>query len=82
MVCIAYNHNNEIISIVNAKSMELAYAYWHGASLLPHHHKTDEDFDFTDNGTGVVPILVTKQISPFQYTFTHTDNGQKLIVVK
>jgi hypothetical protein len=48
MVYIGYNHDKVPISIVNAKSKELAYAYWQGKGILPHSHKcleNEEDFE-------------------------------------
>lgn len=62
MICIAYNEKGQPISIVNAESEKLAMAYWHGKGCLPFSQKTEKDFDYTVNGTGVVPILVTKEV--------------------
>ena len=79
MVCIAYNHKGQPISIVNAKSEELAMAYWHGAGVLPHSHKTDKDFDPNINGTGVVPILTTEVIRNPAYLL---DRSQDILTIK
>lgn len=76
MICIAYNHKNEIISIVNAKNTGLATAFWHGAGVLPHSIKTELDFNPEINGTGVVPILQTKEI------FVHHLKSDTKIVVQ
>ena len=65
MIFIGYNHDTIPISIVNAKSKELAYAYWQGKGILPHSHRClEEDFEpLEDHPTGVFPILETKEVS-------------------
>lgn len=65
MIIIAYNHNGKIISIVNAKSKELALAYWQGTKGgIPHSTKIlEEDFiPLSEHPTGVMPILDTIEI--------------------
>lgn len=61
MIFIGLDYNNKIISIVNAKSKELAYAYWQGKDILPHSHKNlEEDYiSLKEHPTGVYPILET-----------------------
>ncbi len=78
MICIAYNHHGQPISIVNAKNEELAMAYWQGAGVLPFSHKTEDDFDFNINGTGVVPIL--KTVERDVYTLNR-DLGNKILTI-
>lgn len=56
MIVIAYNYSDQPISIVAAKSVELAIAYWHGAGVFPHSTKTENDFDYINNGTGVIQL--------------------------
>ncbi len=63
MIIIGYNPKGQPISILKAKSKELAIAYWHGAGILPHSTSTDEDFNIETNGTGVIPLLKTREIS-------------------
>lgn len=64
MTFIAYNHQGQIVSIVVAKSKELAMAYWQGSNIgIPASSKCVEDEnDFTplsEHVTGVFPILKT-----------------------
>ena len=65
MVFIGYDYNGSPISVVCAKSKELAYAYWQGKDILPHSHKClEEDFTHLDeHPTGVFPIVQTKEVS-------------------
>lgn len=69
MVYIGYNYEGKPISIVSAKSKELAYAYWQGKDILPHTHQClEEDFaSLDDHPTGVFEILKTRKVtlSPF-----------------
>lgn len=83
MIFIAYNYENKPISIVNAKSKELAYAYWQGKDILPHSHKcVEEDFTKLDNHpTGVYPIMETEEVNSSKFgDFNQRD--KKLIIVK
>jgi len=69
MIFIAYNHKSQVTSVVTAKSIELAQAYWQGANIDVFSHKCLET-DFTsleDHPTGVFPIVKT-----------HTLNGHQL----
>ena len=80
MVFIGYNHDNKPISIVSAKSKELAYAYWQGKDILPHSHKTVEE-DFTplnEHPTGVFPIMETAEVSLSSFG----GNPSKYLVIK
>lgn len=70
MVIIAYNYEGKVISIVNAKSEEIANAYWHGAGLIVYSHRNidnpDEFTPLSEHPTGVYPILKTKEIELYQ----------------
>lgn len=64
MIFIAYDQNGVTTSIVNAKSEELALAYWQGADVDVFSHKSLDDFmDLNNHPTGVYPILKTKNKS-------------------
>lgn len=70
MIYIGYNYEGLPISIVNAKSKELAYAYWQGKDVLPYSHKCLEE-DFTplkDHLTGVYEILKTNELTISELT--------------
>ncbi len=61
MIFIAVNHDGYIISIVNAKSLELANAYWQGANIIPNTVLNKKDFTPLDeHPTGVIPLLKTR----------------------
>lgn len=64
MIYLAFNYEGYCISIVNAKSKELAVAYWQGANIIPHSIKSLEE-DYTpieEHLTGVYPILKTQEL--------------------
>lgn len=64
MIFIAYDHNSTIISIVRARTEDLAKAYWQGAGIVPHVSKnldnTDDFISLDEHQTGVYPILKTR----------------------
>ena len=66
MVIVGYDHNGTIISILNAKSQELANAYWQGAGISIHRSRSLDDKEtfmpLDESPTGVYPILKTKEI--------------------
>lgn len=66
MVIIARNYEGKTISIVNAKSKELAMAYWQGKDIYPHTTKCVDDPEvytpLNEHPTGVYPILETIEI--------------------
>lgn len=65
MIFIGKNHNGQIISIVSAKSLEAARAYWQGKDILPHtetQFDTDEQRENEQMGY-VTPILVTTKLA-------------------
>ena len=65
MVFIGYDHNSVPISVVSARSKELAEAYWQGKGGLPHCSKClEKDFmSLDEHMTGVIPIVETKEIN-------------------
>ena len=83
MVFIGYNHKSEPISIVVARSKELAYAFWQGKGILPHSHKSVEE-DFTplsEHPTGVFPLLTTEVKSVYEISGYKKD-ARLLLVTK
>ena len=66
MVFIAYNHDGYVVSIVNAKSEDLAKAYWQGAHVnYDSIRNLDDKETFTplsEHPTGVYPILKTNTV--------------------
>ncbi len=65
MIFIAYNHDEKVISIVNARSIELALAFWQGKSITPHSHKCVEADFLHDHPTGIYPLLETAIVDVF-----------------
>lgn len=60
MIYIAYNRDCQPVSIVNARSRDVAIAYWHGAKIIPDTIKSLDDFISIDvHPTGVIPLLTT-----------------------
>ncbi len=63
MIFIGYNYSGKVISIVNAKSKELAEAFWQGRKLNVNTIKSLQgrgDFiPLDEHPTGVYPILET-----------------------
>ena len=86
MIFIAYDNNEFVLSIVNAKSKELAVAYWHGLGLLPYFIKSlDKDFVSLDkHPTGVIPILKTKSVnvSSLYHEYSKPENINLILVEK
>lgn len=82
MIFIGYNYDNKPISIVNAKSKELAYAYWQGKDILPHSHKClEEDFtSLNDHPTGVFPIMETKELSDYDLGIRNPKDRKYLLI--
>lgn len=77
MIFIGYNYNGYIISIVSARSYELANAFWQGAGITPHHIKDlDRDFiSLDEHPTGVMPILKTREVTKGENTIVVVDRG-------
>ena len=71
MVVIGYDYKGTIISIVNAKSLELANAYWQGADIIPHSYRSlDDESHFTplnEHPTGVYPLLKAREMEGYQF---------------
>jgi len=84
MTYIGYNHEGKPISIVVAKSKELAYAYWQGKGILPISHKcVEEDFiKLEEHPTGVFPIMETIEKDDYDlYRLCNTPKGRKFLIV-
>lgn len=64
MVFIAYDYDSNVLSIVNAKSKELAIAFWQGKDIYPNTVKCiDDPKDFIplkEHSTGVYEIFHNK----------------------
>ena len=80
MIIIAYNYKGFPVSILSAKSKELATVYLQGADINYHTIKIlEEDFTpLSEHPTGVFPILKTreKKVDPHgfnQDTYTIVD---------
>ncbi len=61
MIIIGKNYKGKIISVLNAKSEELANAYWHGANIIPHSTQIVDLDAINDNGTGVIPKFLRQR---------------------
>lgn len=75
MIFIAKDYNGKVISIVNAKSLELANAFWQGRGVIPH-TVSDLEKDYLpleDHPTGVYELLKTKEreIKSSSYPYTN-----------
>lgn len=84
MVFIGFDYEGYPISIVNAKSIELAYAYWQGAGILPNSHKSlEEDYtNINDHATGVYPILKTEEVSDYDLANNcRNPKGKKYLLI-
>lgn len=72
MIYIAYDYNDKCISIVNAKSLELANAYWQGKGCMPHRTKSLDDFiSLDEHPTGVYDLVKIRE-------FTGSEISQKI----
>lgn len=81
MVFIAYNYEDYPLSVVCARSKDLAMAYWQGQGLRVHYTKCLEE-DYTpieDHITGIYPLIETKTVST--HTFSTSPRDRKDIVV-
>lgn len=63
MLVVSYNNRGQVECVVNAESKALAVAYFQGLGIEQHQVKTEEEFDFKNNGTGVVPIMKTRLVN-------------------
>lgn len=81
MIVIAYNHNGKVVSIVNAKSEELAKAFWQGRGIIYNTiNNLDDKKTFTsldEHPTGVYPIFETIELIAGR-----CNNEAKLLCVK
>lgn len=83
MIFIAYNYEGIPISVVNAKSKELAYAYWHGAGIIPHSHKSLDDFTpLEEHPTGVIPLIHTIQMDGYNIQNRFKPEKKWIIITK
>ena len=81
MLYIAKNYSGQIISIISAKSKELANAYWQGKGIIPH---TESTFDLSEDRENekdgfVTPILKTREVELKDNW--NLSNSKKYIVV-
>ena len=86
MIFIAYNHNENCIGIVNAKSRELAVAFWQGKGEIPHVIKSlDDDYiPLEEHNTGVYELLKIKVNSGYElhrHLDNSSDNSKKYYLV-
>jgi hypothetical protein len=85
MVYIAYNHNSEVISVVSAKSIELANAFWQGKGIVVYSHQCLEtDFsNLNDHPTGVFEFVKTETVTDYQLS-DHCRNpkGREYVMMK
>lgn len=77
----AYNRNSDLLSIVCAKTKQLAVAYWQGADVqydtcrsFTELHGTVEELE--DHPTGVFPIVKTKTVDAYGLK-----PGSKLLII-
>jgi hypothetical protein len=62
MIYIAYNFDGLIVSIVKAKSKEIAMVYWQGKGVDYDIIESERDFpEPNKDGVLVIPILTTKK---------------------
>jgi len=71
-IYVAKNYDGRVVSVVLAKSYELAQAYWQGQGLFPHSVDQWTEKALEDHPTGVLPILKTmvKTIHPYDISRT------------
>lgn len=62
MIFIGYDYDGYVISIVNAKSKDLAIAYWQGAGMYPNTIVEDDCNGLKDHPTGVYPLIKIKTV--------------------
>ena len=65
MIFIAKNFDGKVMSVVLARSYEMAQAYWHGGKVYAHTVETRTEKDLEDHITGVLPIVHTKEITGY-----------------
>ena len=53
----ALNHSKNPVSIVLARSQELASAYWQGKGIIPFEIVEYDEFDLENHPTGVLSLI-------------------------
>lgn len=81
MIYIAYNYESQPISIVNARNLDLANAFWQGRGIIPYSIKNlVKDFtSLSEHPTGVFPLFETEEISVGELS---RDRDRKYLLVK
>lgn len=82
MLFIGYNYNKIPISVISARSRELANAFWQGKGTVPHTVKClEEDFTpLSEHITGVIPLVHTEEVNLVDRMFD--DRARPYVVVK
>jgi len=62
-IFIAKTYKGEVESVVLAKSLALAQAYWQGMGIMAHSVVERNETDLENHPTGVLPIVKTKKIT-------------------
>jgi len=65
-IFIAKTYEGEAESVVLAKNIELAQAYWQGKRIYPHTIIIKEEKDLENHITGVLPIVHTRKIDGYE----------------
>lgn len=78
-IYIAKTYDGLVESVILAKNVELAHAYWQGKGVVAHSVIERNEFDLEERFTGVLPIVTTKKVdaSPFDKT-----SKQYLVITK
>ena len=63
----AKNYNGKTLSIVLAKSLELAEVYWQGKDIVAHSVEIREGRDIKDHITGVMPLINMREVRIPEY---------------
>jgi len=74
LISLATNYNGYTISIILAKSKELARVYWQGANIYPHKIRTITQQDMEKHPTGVFPILKTEETTTSRLSYENIDS--------
>jgi len=84
LIYVAFDYEGTVISIVNARSLDLANAFWQGRGVIPHSTKNLlEDYTaLKDHPTGVFPLFETEEIELILPEFGGYSEPRKFIVVK
>jgi len=61
-IFIAKNFDGKVMSVVLARSYEMAQAYWHVKGIYAHTVDVKTEKDLENHPTGVLPIVYTKEI--------------------